>query len=249
MTLGDASGRSVVLTLWNDNAHSPLLEGAEGQVLQVRGGLRRGADGLGAGAGMVWREAHQQPGGVLQLSWGVKSARLSPKLPPTTRCTCSRVDGRHQVTNIRVGDYNGCSASSGMRSVVTLNPDSKGQGGTDCQGVRRCSGQGRVRVERAGRVLALLPARPFHDPTCPIHPAISPAHLPPAPRPRPVRGRRAARVVRGAGWRRLVCAAGRGRRRKRRRRRGRAAQQGGHAVQHPGGWMLPRMPRHLEGCH
>lgn len=35
MTLGDASGRSVVLTLWNDNAHSPLLDGAEGQVLQV----------------------------------------------------------------------------------------------------------------------------------------------------------------------------------------------------------------------
>jgi hypothetical protein len=64
VTIGDASGRSVVLTLWNDNAHSPLLEGAEGQCLQV--------------------------------------------------------------TSVRVGDYNGCSASSGMRSTLTLNPDTKG---------------------------------------------------------------------------------------------------------------------------
>ena len=38
MTLGDASGRSVVVTLWNDNAHSPLLDGAEGRTLQVRAG-------------------------------------------------------------------------------------------------------------------------------------------------------------------------------------------------------------------
>ena len=35
VTLGDASGRSVVVTLWNDNAHSRLLDGAEGQLLQV----------------------------------------------------------------------------------------------------------------------------------------------------------------------------------------------------------------------
>ncbi|GBF93866.1 replication A 70 kDa DNA-binding subunit B [Raphidocelis subcapitata] len=63
VTIGDTSGRSVVLTLWNDNAHSPLLEGAEGQCLQV--------------------------------------------------------------TSVRVGDFNGCSASSGMRSTLTLNPETK----------------------------------------------------------------------------------------------------------------------------
>ncbi|KAI8470838.1 MAG: replication protein A 70 kDa DNA-binding subunit [Monoraphidium minutum] len=63
VTLGDASGRSVVVTLWNDNARSALLEGAEGQALQI--------------------------------------------------------------TAVRVGDFNGCSASSGVRSALTLNPDTE----------------------------------------------------------------------------------------------------------------------------
>jgi hypothetical protein len=91
VTLGDASGRSVVVTLWNDNANSPLLAGCEGQALQI--------------------------------------------------------------TSVRVGDYNGCSASSGMRSVLTLNPDTKGargggrRGGGGTRGLqqtwsRACGGAG-----------------------------------------------------------------------------------------------------------
>jgi len=81
LVLGDATGRSVVLTVWNALAASPALDDAAARAPSPAGGAGGGA------------------------------------APPARPLVL-------QVTNVRVGDYNGCSLSTVMRSELTAEPQS-----------------------------------------------------------------------------------------------------------------------------